>query len=227
MGRAERRAVRAGEDVALAGGMLGDRGAPISQVANVSLLDARTISVSPWEKGMGAKIVTLLEVALLEVTLLEVTLLEVALLEVALLEVALLEVALLEVALLEVAFLEVALLEVARLHLASGFRRTLVGERLAVGIGGGAEDDVLALNLLLVVPLHCADGAAGVCGRCLGTPDGVPAHQDCRATHDGDHDFVTFLRVHCFLPQWSLGGSVNRTYRTGHAKLVEFDRQIN
>jgi len=29
---------------------------PISQVANVSLLDARTISVSPWEKGMSAKI---------------------------------------------------------------------------------------------------------------------------------------------------------------------------
>jgi ribosome recycling factor len=29
---------------------------PISQVANVSLLDARTISVTPWEKGMGAKI---------------------------------------------------------------------------------------------------------------------------------------------------------------------------
>ena len=29
---------------------------PIGQVANVSLLDARTISVSPWEKGMGAKI---------------------------------------------------------------------------------------------------------------------------------------------------------------------------
>jgi ribosome recycling factor len=29
---------------------------PISQVASVSLLDARTISVSPWEKGMGAKI---------------------------------------------------------------------------------------------------------------------------------------------------------------------------
>ena len=29
---------------------------PISQVANVSLLDARTISVSPWEQGMGAKI---------------------------------------------------------------------------------------------------------------------------------------------------------------------------
>lgn len=30
--------------------------APLSQVANVSLLDARTISVQPWEKGMGAKI---------------------------------------------------------------------------------------------------------------------------------------------------------------------------
>ena len=29
---------------------------PITQVANVALLDARTISVSPWEKGMGAKI---------------------------------------------------------------------------------------------------------------------------------------------------------------------------
>lgn len=29
---------------------------PISQVANVSLLDARTISVQPWEKGMGGKI---------------------------------------------------------------------------------------------------------------------------------------------------------------------------
>ena len=29
---------------------------PISQVANVALLDARTISVTPWEKGMGAKI---------------------------------------------------------------------------------------------------------------------------------------------------------------------------
>ena len=29
---------------------------PISQVANVSLLDARTIGVQPWEKGMGAKI---------------------------------------------------------------------------------------------------------------------------------------------------------------------------
>jgi ribosome recycling factor len=29
---------------------------PISQVANLSLLDARTISVQPWEKGMGAKL---------------------------------------------------------------------------------------------------------------------------------------------------------------------------
>jgi ribosome recycling factor len=29
---------------------------PISQVANVTLLDARTITVQPWEKGMGAKI---------------------------------------------------------------------------------------------------------------------------------------------------------------------------
>ena len=29
---------------------------PISQVANLSLLDARTISIQPWEKGMGAKI---------------------------------------------------------------------------------------------------------------------------------------------------------------------------
>jgi ribosome recycling factor len=29
---------------------------PISQVANVSLLDARTLSVQPWEKPMGAKI---------------------------------------------------------------------------------------------------------------------------------------------------------------------------
>jgi ribosome recycling factor len=28
----------------------------IGQVANVSLLDARTISVQPWEKGMGSKI---------------------------------------------------------------------------------------------------------------------------------------------------------------------------
>jgi ribosome recycling factor len=29
---------------------------PISQVANVALLDARTISVQPWEKSMGPKI---------------------------------------------------------------------------------------------------------------------------------------------------------------------------
>ena len=29
---------------------------PISQVANVTLLDARTISVQPWEKGMGGRI---------------------------------------------------------------------------------------------------------------------------------------------------------------------------
>lgn len=29
---------------------------PIGQVANVSLLDARTISVQPWEKGMAPKI---------------------------------------------------------------------------------------------------------------------------------------------------------------------------
>lgn len=29
---------------------------PLSQVANLSLLDARTVSVQPWEKGMGAKI---------------------------------------------------------------------------------------------------------------------------------------------------------------------------
>ena len=29
---------------------------PISQVANVTLQDARTINVQPWEKGMGAKI---------------------------------------------------------------------------------------------------------------------------------------------------------------------------
>ncbi|MGQ3001574.1 MAG: ribosome recycling factor [Hydrogenophaga sp.] len=29
---------------------------PLSQVANLTLLDARTIGVSPWEKGMGAKI---------------------------------------------------------------------------------------------------------------------------------------------------------------------------
>jgi ribosome recycling factor len=29
---------------------------PLSQVANVSLLDSRTISVQVWEKGMGAKV---------------------------------------------------------------------------------------------------------------------------------------------------------------------------
>jgi ribosome recycling factor len=29
---------------------------PISQVANVTLLDARTIGVQPWEKGLAAKI---------------------------------------------------------------------------------------------------------------------------------------------------------------------------
>ena len=29
---------------------------PLSNVANVALIDARTISVQPWEKGMGAKI---------------------------------------------------------------------------------------------------------------------------------------------------------------------------
>ncbi len=29
---------------------------PISQVANVTLIDARTIGVQPWEKGMGPKI---------------------------------------------------------------------------------------------------------------------------------------------------------------------------
>lgn len=29
---------------------------PIGQVANVAVLDARTLSVQPWEKGMGAKI---------------------------------------------------------------------------------------------------------------------------------------------------------------------------
>ena len=28
---------------------------PISQVANVTLIDARTIGVQPWEKGMGVK----------------------------------------------------------------------------------------------------------------------------------------------------------------------------
>ena len=29
---------------------------PLSQVANVALLDSRTISVQPWEKGLGPKI---------------------------------------------------------------------------------------------------------------------------------------------------------------------------
>jgi ribosome recycling factor len=29
---------------------------PVNQVANVTLVDARTIGVQPWEKGMGAKI---------------------------------------------------------------------------------------------------------------------------------------------------------------------------
>ncbi|GBG01791.1 ribosome-recycling factor [Azospira sp. I13] len=29
---------------------------PISQVANITLVDARTIGVQPWEKGMGAKV---------------------------------------------------------------------------------------------------------------------------------------------------------------------------
>jgi ribosome recycling factor len=29
---------------------------PLSQVANVALLDSRTLSVQPWEKNMGAKI---------------------------------------------------------------------------------------------------------------------------------------------------------------------------
>lgn len=29
---------------------------PLSQVANLTLLDARTIGVAPWEKGMGPKI---------------------------------------------------------------------------------------------------------------------------------------------------------------------------
>lgn len=29
---------------------------PLSQVANIALLDARTISVQPWEKGLAAKI---------------------------------------------------------------------------------------------------------------------------------------------------------------------------
>ena len=29
---------------------------PVNQVANITLVDARTIGVQPWEKGMGAKI---------------------------------------------------------------------------------------------------------------------------------------------------------------------------
>jgi ribosome recycling factor len=29
---------------------------PLNQVANISLLDNRTISVQPWEKGLGAKV---------------------------------------------------------------------------------------------------------------------------------------------------------------------------
>ena len=29
---------------------------PLSQVANLTLIDGRTIGVAPWEKGMGAKI---------------------------------------------------------------------------------------------------------------------------------------------------------------------------
>jgi ribosome recycling factor len=29
---------------------------PLNQVANVSVLDSRTLSVQPWEKGMGAKV---------------------------------------------------------------------------------------------------------------------------------------------------------------------------
>jgi ribosome recycling factor len=29
---------------------------PLSQVANLSLLDSRTVGVQPWEKGMGSKI---------------------------------------------------------------------------------------------------------------------------------------------------------------------------
>lgn len=29
---------------------------PVSQVANITLIDARTIGVQPWEKGMGAKL---------------------------------------------------------------------------------------------------------------------------------------------------------------------------
>jgi ribosome recycling factor len=33
-----------------------DNMTPLSQVANVSVLDSRTLSVQPWEKGMGPKI---------------------------------------------------------------------------------------------------------------------------------------------------------------------------
>lgn len=33
-----------------------DNMTPLNQVANVSVLDSRTLSVQPWEKGMGAKI---------------------------------------------------------------------------------------------------------------------------------------------------------------------------
>ena len=29
---------------------------PLNQVANVTVLDSRTLSVQPWEKGMGAKV---------------------------------------------------------------------------------------------------------------------------------------------------------------------------
>ena len=29
---------------------------PLSQVANLTLIDSRTIGIQPWEKGMGAKI---------------------------------------------------------------------------------------------------------------------------------------------------------------------------
>ena len=29
---------------------------PLSQVANLNLIDSRTIGIQPWEKGMGAKI---------------------------------------------------------------------------------------------------------------------------------------------------------------------------
>ena len=33
-----------------------DNMTPLTQVANVSVLDSRTLSVQPWEKGMGPKI---------------------------------------------------------------------------------------------------------------------------------------------------------------------------